>query len=264
MDLFADKFQIFVLLFARILALLSIMPAFGGQGVPAFHRVSLSLLISFMATPVVEFPEGFETLIETRFLGLVLEQAFMGILIGFSLQLLFAAFQMAGEFFSVQMGFGISEVFDPLAQVSLPLMGTLKNLIALYVFFVSGAHLMTFQAMVQSFANHPYFSTEFLSNGAVHIGILDYLALSGSSMFLVGIKIAFPVMGTLLLVSITMGILSKAAPQMNILMLGFPLKIMVAFLVLTWVSPIMVELIQSQFDSYFNHLHELLNSWNTH
>jgi len=262
MEFFANQFQIFVVLFARMLALLSLMPAFGGAGVPFFYRMALSFIISMIATPVMNFSPEFYELVANRYLYLILEQILIGFLIGISLQIVFAAFQMAGEFFSVQMGFGISEVFDPLAQISLPLMGTIKNLIALYVFFISSAHLMTFQAIVQSFTDHPYFALDFLNATGTHQGILQFLTILGSAMFIIGLKIAFPIMGTLMLVSTTLGLLSKAAPQMNILMLGFPLKIIVAFLVLTWVSPYIVKTMFTQFETYFQHLDSLLRSWN--
>jgi flagellar biosynthetic protein FliR len=92
-------------------------------------------------------------------------------------------------------------------------------------------------------------------------GLLKFITLLSSAMFLIGLKIAIPVMGTLLMVSITLGILSKAAPQMNILMLGFPIKIMVAFVILTWISPSIVGMISSQLDLFFQHLDTVLKRW---
>ena len=261
MDFFADQFQIFSLLFGRMLALLSVMPAFGGAGISFFHRVGISFLISTAATPVIDFPPEFHQMVENSFLILVLQQVFIGLLIGIWLQFIFAAFQMAGEFFSVQIGFGISEVFDPLAQVSLPLVGTFKNVIALYVFFISSSHLLTFEALVYSFETQPYIASGFLDNLSVQGALFKFITLLGSAMFLIGLKIAIPIMGTLLLVSTTLGLLSKAAPQMNILMLGFPLKIMVAFLVLTWLSPVIVEMMAAQFNTFFEHLDTVLKGW---
>ena len=261
MEIFAGKFQEFTTLFARMLAMLSVAPVFGGQSFSYFYRVGVSFLVSLLVVPVVQLPPEFQELVASRFFILILEQVFIGLLIGLSLQFLFAAFQMAGEFFSVQMGLGISEVFDPMAQVSLPLMGIFKNLIATFVFFVSGAHLWLIRSVVFSYEKIPFFPNEILQDMVWHKGIVNFMIFVSSGMFIIALKIALPVMGTLLLVSITMGVLSKAAPQMNILMLGFPLKILIAFVVLTLVSPMVVTLMNEQFDVFFKHLDALLSSW---
>ncbi|MDH4199821.1 MAG: flagellar biosynthetic protein FliR [Spirochaetia bacterium] len=258
MEIFVAKFQLFSLLFARIIALTSTMPALGGDGSSFFFRVALGFMTSLIVTPVVTFPPELNRLLEDSYFVVVFEQVFIGMFIGLSMQFIMAAFQMAGEFFSVQMGFGVSEVFDPLAQVSLPLMGTFKNILGLYVFFVSNAHLYAIQAVVYSFQRQPCFPEGFFIGKIVENGIYSFLIELGSGMFVIALQIALPVMGTLLLVSLTLGVLSKVAPQMNILMLGFPLKILVAYLVLTITTPIIVQTMFAQFDAYFSHLDVLL------
>lgn len=254
MEIFVAKFQLFSLLFARLISLFSTMPAFGGQGISVFHRVGLGFLISAIVTPVVKFPPELTGLMQTDYFVILGQQIFIGVFIGLSMQFIIAAFQMAGEFFSVQMGFGVSEVFDPLAQVSLPLMGTFKNILGLYVFFASNSHLFLIKAIAYSFERQPYFPSGLITGPKMLGGIFAFLLQLGSGMFIIALKIALPVMGTLLLVSFTLGVLSKAAPQMNILMLGFPLKIMIAYIVLTITAPIIVQSMYAQFDSYFDHL----------
>ena len=261
MEFFAAKFQIFTVLFARILAFTSVSPVFSGEVVSFFYRVALAFIISLIVTPVTPMSKEFYTMVQSNYFILILEQIFMGFLIGISLQILFGAFQMAGEFFSVQMGFGISEVYDPLSQVSLPLIGTFNNLFALLIFFVSHAHILVIEAVVFSFEKIPYFPHECLMNGKIQKGILEFLIFLSSSMFIIAMKIALPVMGCIFLVSLTLGILGKAAPQMNIMMLGFPLKIFVAFIVLAWFAPVFIELMRNQFDTFFQHLDYIIKNW---
>jgi len=261
MDIFLFKFNLFTLLFARIIALTSTMPAFGGEGISVFYRIALAFMISLIATPVIQFPDEMATLLNDSFMLLLVQQIFIGMFLGLSLQFIMAGFQMAGEFFSVQIGFGVSDVYDPLAQVSLPLMGTFKNILALYVFFVSNSHLLALKAMVYSFERQPYFPEGFFTRASSLDGIYNFLVQLSSGMFIIALKLALPVMGTLLLVSLTLGILSKAAPQMNILMLGFPLKIIVAFLVLTITAPLIVESMFVQFDTFFDHMDVILKRW---
>jgi len=261
MEVFTSQFQIFIVFFARMMAMLSISPGYGGQVVSYFSRISIAFIVSLIVTPVTDMPKEFYILIENKYLLLILEQVFIGFLIGFTVQLLFAGFQMAGEFFSVQMGFGVTAVFDPLSQVSLPLLGSLKNLMGLYVFFVSGSHLWLIKAVVFSFEHVPFFSVNIFTDNALNKSIFEFMAIMGSGMFLIAIKIALPVMGSLFLVSLTLGVLSKAAPQMNILMLGFPLKIFVGFLVLAWISPILIHTMFEQFDILFDHLNTVIKQW---
>lgn len=261
MEFFSAKFQIYLVLFARLLAMMSVAPFFSGQNFSFFYRVSLAFLISLIVIPVTPVTPADSAMLQKEYFTILIEQAFLGFLIGVSLQILFGAFQMAGEFFSVQMGFGISEVFDPMSQISLPLMGTVNNLLALFVFFISGSHLHMLKAVVYSFERVPWFKETFLTAMSKQDAILDFLVSLSAGMFLIALKLALPIMGSLLLVSTTLGLLSKAAPQMNILMLGFPLKILVAFIVLVWISPIIVELMFQQFDIYFKHLDVIFRFW---
>ena len=240
--------------------MLSVAPFFGGQSFSMFYRIGLAFLVSLLVIPIVNMPTEFYRLIEDQYFFLIMEQIFIGFLIGIGLQFLFAAFQMAGEFFAVQMGFGISEVFDPLSQTSLPLMGTVKNLIAIFVFFVSGSHLWLIKAVVYSYEKVPYLKLGFMQDIPWHKNVIDFMIMLSAGMFVIALKIAIPVVGTLFLVAVTMGILSKAAPQMNILMLGFPLKILIAFLVLTFTSPMIVELMSQQFDIFFDRLDTMINA----
>lgn len=261
MDFFSDRFQEYSLLFARLVAMFSVAPFFSGQSFSYFYRIALAFFTALLVVPVVVFPQGYAAIIHEHYFLLLLEQAVIGGFIGLALQFLFAGFQMAGEFYSVQMGINISEVFDPEAQISLPLMGTLKNMLGLFVFFVSGAHIWLLKAVCYSFERIPWYSLQFLGEKNIYKTLTDFLLNTSGGMFVVALKMAVPVMGTLLLVSVTLGLISKAAPQMNILMLGFPVKTMVAFMVLAWLAPVFIEMMLENFDAFFRHMDNVIRSW---
>lgn len=261
MEVFATQFQVFSVLFVRLLSMFATAPVFSGDSFNFFIRASLSFLIAVLVTPVVPMPESFFANLEAHYYSILIEQAIIGIFLGFTVTLVFAAFQMAGEFFSVQMGFGISEVFDPLSQISLPLMGTIKNLMAIFVFFVSGSHLHLIEAVTYSFSKIPMLPGDFFLAGNIHQAIFDFLVHMSTLMFLIALKVALPIMGTLMLTSVSLGMLSKAAPQMNILMLGFPAKILIAFFVLAVLSPLIVHMMFEQFDALFTHLDQMIEHW---
>lgn len=266
MEVLTQQFQVLSIFMARFLAMLSLAPIYGSQTVSYFHRIGLAFVFSMLMVPVTALPAEFYAAAESRYFTLLLEQAFIGFIIGMIINFIFVAYQMAGEFFSIQMGFGITEVFDPMSQVSLPLMGTLKDAIALLIFFVSSAYILLIEGLAFSLEKIPFLSISgeaFLSQGVTHQGVIDFIIFFSSAMFIIALKIALPVIGTLLLASITLGILSKTAPQMNMLMLGFPIKIIVAFIVLFAIAPFIVESMQEEFIHFFDHLDRLLKAWPT-
>lgn len=261
MEIIGNQFQLFTLIFARFLALFSVAPGYAGDSLPFFSRFALSFIAAAIITPVADMPPGLADDLKNSYIMIVLEQAVIGIFIGIAMQFLFAAYQLAGEFFSVQMGFGISEVLDPLSQVSLPVIGTLKNLVALFVFFVSGAHTYLVQALAFSVERVPHLGFSFLKQGVVQNQLFKYFALLSGGMFISALKIALPVIGCLLLVSVTLGILSKAAPQMNMLVLGFSAKIVIGFMVLMVLAPLLVQTMFAEMDRSLNTLDAMLKAW---
>jgi flagellar biosynthetic protein FliR len=261
MEILGPQFQIFTLVFARFLALFSVAPGYSGDSLPFFSRFALAFISAAIITPVADMPESLVRDLERAYILIVLEQAVIGIFIGIAMQFLFAAYQLAGEFFSVQMGFGISEVLDPMSQVSMPVIGTLKNLVALFVFFVSGAHTYLVQALAFSVERVPHLGFSFLKQGVLQNQLFKYFALLSGGMFVAALKIALPVIGCLLLVSVTLGIMSKAAPQMNMLVLGFSVKIVVGFVVLAVLAPLLVQTMFAEMDRSISMLDAMIKAW---
>ncbi|AFM14287.1 flagellar biosynthetic protein FliR [Turneriella parva] len=261
MEILGPQFQIFTLVFARFLALFSVAPGYSGDSLPFFSRFALAFISAAIITPVADMPDSLVRDLERAYILIVLEQAVIGLFIGIAMQFLFAAYQLAGEFFSVQMGFGISEVLDPMSQVSMPVIGTLKNLVALFVFFVSGAHTYLVQALAFSVERVPHLGFSFLKQGVLQNQLFKYFALLSGGMFIAALKIALPVIGCLLLVSVTLGIMSKAAPQMNMLVLGFSIKIVVGFVVLAILAPLIVQTMFAEMDRSVSMLDAMIKAW---
>jgi flagellar biosynthetic protein FliR len=147
---------VFFLIFARVFALLSVAPLFSSSSLPRIGRIALVLLTSVLILPWINPAEITSLDIEIAnftalglppadaavaefglgYVALLIGEALIGIIQGFFLQLINAAFQTAGQFFSTQMGFGASSVYDPLAQEEVPLMGQFFNLVAMLVFLL--------------------------------------------------------------------------------------------------------------------------------
>jgi flagellar biosynthetic protein FliR len=246
----ATNIQLFLLVFFRIIAMVELAPLFSSTSIPQLAKIGMSLFVSASVFPGVlashyAIPEN-----AVDYALLVLGEVAIGLLIGFLLNLIFSAFQLAGQFFSLQMGFGASEVFDPLSQVEIPLMGEFLNLIAMLVFIaISGTGKFLLVGVMRSF--------EYLR--AVDLvthreGIVQLLISGLGGLFQSALVISFPILGTLLLVSIVMGLLARAAPQMDVLTMGFPVSIGVAFIVLFATLPLLMTAMERIIDGSFQTL----------
>ncbi|MDR1837150.1 MAG: flagellar biosynthetic protein FliR [Treponema sp.] len=262
---------VFLLIAARALAMIQVAPLLSSDSIPQVVKLALAGLAAFAVLPTAEIfmaansPAGLVTLpggtlsdlryetFSLRFILLVIGEGIIGVIIGFYMTIIFAAFSTAGQFFSLQMGFGASETFDPLSQVENPLMGQYLNLVSMLVFVTIGGFyklfLGGFWRSVQTI------NIVSLVEGREPLVIM--LAGGLSRLFMDAMIISLPVLGTLFLTSLTTGLISKAAPQINILSEGFPISISVAFVLIFASLPFMTEAFANMIDSGFRSIENL-------
>ncbi len=255
-ELITAHIQIFLLVFVRILALLQTAPLMSSSSLPGMVRVGLALITCFSVAPWV-IQAGYPLPDNGLSYALILVgEAVIGIALGLILTVMFSVFTVSGQFYSVQMGFGASQVFDPLAQIQIPLMGQFLNLIAMFVFLLdSGLQKVFLMGILRSF--HSIRAVDFM---ILKEPLFKIFLQSLTVLFRQALIIAFPILGVLLLVSVSMGLLAKAAPQMNLLMLGFPIKISVAFLMLFVTIPFLMEAFSKIINSSFYGVAQFLDS----
>ena len=234
--------------------MISTTPLLSTRAVSRIAKISLAGLIAFLVMPVVyDSPldvQGFNL----DYALLIIGEALLGVLTGFFISIIFAAFSTAGQFFSYQMGFGASEVFDALSQIENPLMGQFLNFIAVLIFLqIKGFQTLFLGGVLRSFQTINCFM--FIQKQEL---LTSFFLNHLSRLFLNAMMIAMPVMGTLFLVHVSMGLLSKAAPQMNLLSEGFPITILLTFFLLTVSLPFMVDLFIRMIQSGFTAFETLL------
>lgn len=248
------NFRLFLLVFARLAALFEIAPLFSSQAVPQPAKLGFALFVSAAVLPwMPAYPIPQAT---GQYLLLAAGEALIGLVMGLFLNLVFAVFQGAGQFFSLQIGFGASEVFDPLSEIEVPLMGQFINLVGMFTFLVlSGAQKLILVGAYRSFQ-----SVRAADLVAGRQLLFRELAGSLGRLFADALTISFPILGTLLLVSVALGLLAKAAPQMNMLLMGFPFSIGVAFLIMVLAMPFLVGSIGRIVDGGYETLSGLLEA----
>lgn len=262
---------VFLLIAVRALAMIEVAPLLSTEAVPQVARIALAGLAAFAVLPTAEIymaansPAGLVTLpggalsdlryepFSFRFLLLIIGEGIIGIIIGFYMTIIFSAFSTAGQFFSLQMGFGASETFDPLSQIENPLMGQYLNLVSMLIFVTIGG-------FYQLFLGGFWRSVQTINIVSLIEGresVVTMMASGLSRLFLDAIIISLPILGTLFLTSLTTGLISKAAPQINILSEGFPVSISVAFVLLFASLPFMIEAIVHVLDAGFRNIETL-------
>ncbi len=248
--------NIALVVFVRVMAIAMIAPLLSSGSIPGIARAGFALFITASVYPSVAAMGYPIPTREAHFILLLGGEALVGIVIGLYMLLVFAAFQVAGEFFSLQMGLGASVVFDPLAQVEIPLMGQFLYLISMLVFLqVDGFQQFLIAGVQRSF--------EILRASDLITGkdvLLRVFLGSLGRLFESALTISFPILGTLLLVSVALGLLAKAAPQMNLLMMGFPISLGIAFVVLLLVVPYLMSAFAGILNVSFEALVALLRS----
>lgn len=232
------KAPIFFLVAVRIFAMISSTPLLSIQSIPRVAKIALAALVAFLVYPFA-FTQGWQVeAFSLHYALLVVGEALLGIITGFFISMVFSTFSSAGQFFSYQMGFGASAVYDALAQIENPLMGQYLNLIAMLVFVqIRGFQTLFLGGVLRSFET---INCHVL---ITHQGVFLTFFLKGLSLlFMDAMIIAMPILGTLFLIHVAMGLLSKAAPQMNLLSEGFPITILVTFFLLSIALPLMINL----------------------
>jgi flagellar biosynthetic protein FliR len=254
---FVYHFQVFLLIMVRMNAMIMIAPFFSSDVIPFRIKALVSFLVTLVIFPVVA-ARGYHIPADTAgYLLLVIQEVTIGLFIGFLVSVVFAAFQLSGQFVAVQIGFGINEVLDPIGQISVPLEGQFKNLIGLLVFLAVNGHHLLIQGVYRSYEVAPIMSAHKAFLG----GLLKYMLHAFSGMFVVALKIALPVIAIVFLMEVSMGILARVAPQMNIMMLGFPFKIAVSFVVLLIITPLIVKIMWVSLERVFSFMFKMLAHW---
>jgi flagellar biosynthetic protein FliR len=176
----------------------------------------------------------------------------VGLSIGFICSLIFVLFQVSGQFYSIQMGFGILNVLDPLHQTQMPIIGQFLGLLALLIFLVVGGHHMMLEAVCESYKHLPTFTMN--SAGPLASGVAKTFAY----MFTTAFKVGMPIIGIMILCDIAMGLLAKAAPQLNVMMFGWPIKTIVGVITLFILMPMLFTISADIFRECFVRIKEIL------
>ncbi|KHK62880.1 flagellar biosynthesis protein FliR [Pseudomonas fluorescens] len=217
----------FILPLFRVTAVLMSMPVFGTTLVPGRVRLYLALAITVVIAPGLP-PMPPVNALDLSALMLVAEQILIGALMGFSLQLFFQAFVVAGQIISIQMGMAFASMIDPTNGVNTAVIGQFLTMLVTLLFLAMNGHLVVFEVLTESFTTMPVGSAMLINHFWDIAGKLGWVL--GAAMLLV-----LPAITALLVVNIAFGVMTRAAPQLNIFSIGFPLTLVLG-MVIFWIT----------------------------
>ncbi|MBS1132507.1 MAG: Flagellar biosynthesis protein FliR [Proteobacteria bacterium] len=215
----------FVFPLARILGFIAAAPLWSTAGIPRRTRLILAISIAVAITPTLPPMPGVQPG-SLPGLWILAQQMLIGVGMGFAAKIVFTAFDIAGEFISFQMGLGFATFYDPLNSSQTPVITEFISLIALLLFLSMNGHLLYLATLAQSFSAIPVSATP--------LGASSWLNLAelGSKIFSAGLLLSLPIIVALMITNVALAVLTRAAPQLNLFALGFPLTLMGGFVAL--------------------------------
>ena len=227
----------FIWPFFRILTLVSSAPVLGNPSVPVRVKVGLSVILTLVMAPVL----GNMPVVEPgSAIGLLIlaQQVVIGLAIGLTMRIIFTAVEMAGHIAGMQMGLGFATFFDPQNAAQVPVVGQFLGLLATLLFLALNGHLYVIEVLAHSFQALPVVPQPFSAAG------WRALAGWGGEIFLAGLLLSMPIMAALLITNLALGVMTRAAPQLNVFSVGFPITLAAGFVVLAIALPYFVPLFE--------------------
>jgi len=233
---------LFALVLSRVAGIFAAIPVFGGQNLQVRIKAVIVLMITLVCFPALKVipPQSMPTDVFAMSM-LVFSEFMVGLTLAFITQVIFSAVEFSGQIIGLQMGFTISQIIDPTRGGQTQVMSVMQTLFATLLFLSLNIHHMFIKAIVDSFSILPI--------GGWHLNqeIMLFLVKKTADLFIIGIRLAAPVMVALLLTSVVMGIMARAFPQMNIFMVSIPLNIGIGLIILGMTITVFLHVLEISF-----------------
>ncbi len=242
----------FLLIFARLSGMFMVAPIFSSRQIPVRFKVFMIVVLAAALAYFIPAHLPSEITTPLLFLWAMFLEIAVGYTIGFVAFMVLSGIQLAGQLMDMQLGFGIVNVVDPQSGNQIPLMGNLTQTLALLMYLAINGHHYLLQGLVDSY--------HFIPVLGFHISedLISQLTVLGAAMFVIAVKIAAPIVIAVLTSDIAMGFINRTVPQMNVFVVGLPLKIMVGVVALLILLPIYLWIFNVLFTQLFGSLDNIL------
>ena len=223
----------FYLTFFRVSIVLFMLPFFGSNSIPNMLKAALTVVLTIAIWPAVSFDGSLMPSNPYNIALMILGELVLGLTLGIIINVVFSAIQTGGNFIGVHMGLSMVNVLDPMTGVNEAVTAHFLYMCSILVFLSLNGHLYLISGLVDSF--------KYIPPGQIFINetLVNQIMTISTDLFVLAVKVASPIIASVFVVDLALALISKMAPQMNVLMLGFPLKIMVGFYFLSMVFTIL-------------------------
>ncbi|QFF98546.1 flagellar type III secretion system protein FliR [Psychrobacillus glaciei] len=235
------KLTVLLLVIARVSAFFVTLPLFSHRTIPATHRIAFAVVISWMMYYTMDVGP-FE--LNGDYILLIMKEVIVGLFIGLLAYIIMSAIQIAGGFIDFQMGFAIANVIDPQTGAQSPLVGQFLNTLALLLLLALNGHHLLLDGI---FYSYKFIPLELAWPPFGQENYVEFIMKTFAGVFAVAFQMSIPIVATLFLVDVALGITARTVPQLNIFVVGFPIKIGVSFLVLFVMMGVLMAVVQKLF-----------------
>ncbi len=219
MELATIKPELLLLCFLRVSGFVFVAPVFGSQFLPKIVKVWVSLIFAFALMPLLSSNARLPQFPSFTYMLLGIREVLIGLMIGFVCNFFLHGVQFAGHVVGLQMGFASSTLFDPISRTDVSVIGRFQGLLAIVLFLAMNGHHIMLSSFRASYSLVPPSVTALSGEGA------KQLILATAGIFTLAVRVAMPVLSAIFMVEVGLALLAKTVPQMNIFVVGFPLKI---------------------------------------
>lgn len=235
----------------RVSAMVATAPVFGTRSVPMKVKIMTALAITSVLVPILPVPEV--NVFSPVAVLLIAQQILIGIIIGFTVQLVFSAVITGGQIVAMQMGLGFSLMVDPQNGAQSPVLSQFYILLVMLVFLAINGHLVLIEVLAESFKTMPIEARGLVANDFMQV------VRWGTNIFAGGLAIALPAIASLLVVNIAFGVMTRSAPQLNIFAIGFPITMLLGFVLVMVTLPNIAPKSVSLFSDVYHVIQTILN-----
>jgi flagellar biosynthetic protein FliR len=250
----ADRLQAFLLVNFRLGGMFLVAPIFSRQSIPPMVKAGLAIMLAILLMPAI-INAGVPAVPSLADLSaLVFKEVLVGVIVGLMLKLLFYAAQTAGSVIGFQSGLAIANVVDPSTKSQVNMLGQFWVLVASMIFLAINGHHLLITSLADSFQVIP------LGGAVFGAGAVDLLLRLSGIMFTLALKMAAPILLTVFLVDVALGVLARTIPQMNIFVIGIPVKITVSLLMIGVSLPVFSWALNTMTAFLDEHLQEMIGA----
>lgn len=247
------NFQLFLLILVRVTGLFVISPIFGRNNLPTIMKIGLSITVALILLPlkINSFYLEIDNIRTLMFWSI--SEFLIGIIIGLIAFIYFSIVYLAGTIVDIQMGFGMVNIMDPQTNAQMPLMGGFYNILITLVFLTINGHHQMIRSLIYSYEILPIGF-----NISVSESLINYLIKIFTDTFILAFQLSAPILIAIFLANVILGILARTMPQMNIFIVGLPLKIAIGIIIILLSLRFFIPYSESLFDKMFQSIYELM------